>query len=130
MQELRTAEAAAGTAGLEEIFLKLTGGDGVKELILAARGRRDEHVSRAAPGSGGAKQRVYTQPAVLQLLSPKLADASAAAWLRRATRSAVLVMGFVGADLLAIVFGIIYRCWSYFRATPGVGDLLAGKLLG
>jgi ABC-2 type transport system ATP-binding protein len=36
MQELRS-EAAAGTAGLEEIFLKLTGGEGVKELIASLR---------------------------------------------------------------------------------------------
>lgn len=36
MSELRAA-AAAGTAGLEEIFLKLTGGEGVKELIASLR---------------------------------------------------------------------------------------------
>ena len=36
MQELR-AEAAAGTAGLEEIFLKLTGSENVKEIIASLR---------------------------------------------------------------------------------------------
>jgi ABC-2 type transport system ATP-binding protein len=36
MQELR-AEAAAGAAGLEEIFLKLTGSDDVKQVIAALR---------------------------------------------------------------------------------------------
>jgi len=36
MNELRE-EAAAGTAGLEEIFLKLTGSEGVKELVAALR---------------------------------------------------------------------------------------------
>jgi ABC-2 type transport system ATP-binding protein len=36
MAELRD-EAAAGTAGLEEIFLKLTGSEGVKELVEALR---------------------------------------------------------------------------------------------
>jgi ABC-2 type transport system ATP-binding protein len=36
MTELRSA-SAAGTAGLEEIFLKLTGGEGVKELIASLR---------------------------------------------------------------------------------------------
>jgi ABC-2 type transport system ATP-binding protein len=36
MQELR-AQAAAGTAGLEEIFLKLTGSEDVKEVIAALR---------------------------------------------------------------------------------------------
>jgi hypothetical protein len=36
MAELRS-EAAAGTAGLEEIFLKLTGDENVKELVAAIR---------------------------------------------------------------------------------------------
>ena len=36
MAELRS-EAAAGTAGLEEIFLKLTGGENVRELVAAIR---------------------------------------------------------------------------------------------
>jgi ABC-2 type transport system ATP-binding protein len=36
MQELRT-EAASGAAGLEEVFLKLTGSEGVKELIESLR---------------------------------------------------------------------------------------------
>jgi ABC-2 type transport system ATP-binding protein len=39
MQQLRT-EAAAGAAGLEEIFLKLTGVDGVADLITALRSAR------------------------------------------------------------------------------------------
>jgi ABC-2 type transport system ATP-binding protein len=39
MQELR-AEAAAGGAGLEEIFLKLTGGEDVQELVAALRSAR------------------------------------------------------------------------------------------
>ena len=36
MQELRD-EAAAGTAGLEEIFLKLTGGENVQEILASLR---------------------------------------------------------------------------------------------
>ncbi len=36
MDELR-AEAEAGAAGLEEIFLKLTGGEDVAELIASLR---------------------------------------------------------------------------------------------
>ncbi|HEX6307009.1 MAG TPA: ABC transporter ATP-binding protein [Longimicrobiales bacterium] len=36
MQDLR-AEAVAGTAGLEEIFLKLTGSENVKEIITSLR---------------------------------------------------------------------------------------------
>jgi ABC-2 type transport system permease protein len=70
----------------------------------------------------------FTQPSVLQLLSPK--------WRAARRRMAsegnafrVLVMGFVGLIFFSIVFGIIYRVLGHFRATPGVGDLLAGKLL-
>ena len=37
MEELR-AEAAAGAAGLEEVFLKLTASDGVARLVAALRG--------------------------------------------------------------------------------------------
>jgi ABC-2 type transport system ATP-binding protein len=37
MDELRS-EAAAGTAGLEEIFLRLTGGEDVSELVASLRG--------------------------------------------------------------------------------------------
>lgn len=37
MEELRR-EAEAGTAGLEEVFLKLTGGDEVAELVASLRG--------------------------------------------------------------------------------------------
>ena len=40
MADLRN-EAAAGTAGLEDIFLKLTGSEGVKELVAALRTRAD-----------------------------------------------------------------------------------------
>ncbi len=40
MAQLRE-EAAAGTAGLEEIFLKLTGSEGVKELVTALRTREE-----------------------------------------------------------------------------------------
>jgi ABC-2 type transport system ATP-binding protein len=39
MADLRR-EAASGAAGLEEIFLKLTGGHGVKELVAALRADR------------------------------------------------------------------------------------------
>jgi ABC-2 type transport system permease protein len=69
------------------------------------------------------------QPSVLHLLQPK--------WraMRRRMQSEstvfrALVMGFVGLAFFAIVFGIIYRVLGHFRAQPGIGDLLAGKLLG
>ena len=53
MDELR-AEAAAGAVGLEEVFLKLTAGDGGAARMVAAL--RDERAAGASPaaGSGGA----------------------------------------------------------------------------
>jgi ABC-2 type transport system permease protein len=70
----------------------------------------------------------FTQPTVLQLLSPKWR----AARRRMATEGnafRVVVMGLVGLIFFSIIFGIVYRVLGHFRATPGVGDLLAGKLL-
>jgi ABC-2 type transport system permease protein len=40
------------------------------------------------------------------------------------------VLGFVGLFFWAFIFGIIWRMLLYFRNTQGIGDLLAGKLLG
>ena len=42
----------------------------------------------------------------------------------------VLAMGFVAFIFFAIVFAIVYRVLGHFRTQPGLGDLLAGKLLG
>ncbi|MGD2068046.1 MAG: hypothetical protein PVI57_05130 [Gemmatimonadota bacterium] len=41
-----------------------------------------------------------------------------------------LLLAFVGLFFWAVIFGIIYRMLLYFRNTQGIGDLLAGKLLG
>jgi ABC-2 type transport system permease protein len=68
------------------------------------------------------------RPAVGLLLSPKWRAA-----VRRvgSEGSAVrfLVMGAVSLVFLMIVFGMVYRVLDHFRATPGIGDLLAAKLL-
>ena len=42
----------------------------------------------------------------------------------------VVMMGFVAFIFFAIVFAIVYRVLGHFRTQPGLGDLLAGKLLG
>jgi len=42
----------------------------------------------------------------------------------------VVVMGLVAFIFFAIVFAIVYRVLGHFRTQPGLGDLLAGKLLG
>ncbi len=40
------------------------------------------------------------------------------------------LIGFVGLFFWTFVFAVIYRMLLYFRNTQGIGDLLAGKLLG
>ncbi len=53
---------------------------------------------------------------------------------RRAAQGAslvrTLVLGGVGLIFWSAVFALVYRLLLYFRATPGIGDLLALKLLG
>jgi ABC-2 type transport system permease protein len=66
---------------------------------------------------------------VLDLLRPKWR----AAQRRMQSESnafRVLVMGFVAFVFFAIVFAIVYRVLGHFSTQPGLGDLLAGKLLG
>jgi ABC-2 type transport system permease protein len=41
-----------------------------------------------------------------------------------------LLLGFVGMFFWAFIFMVIFRMLLYFRGTQGIGDLLAGKLLG
>jgi ABC-2 type transport system permease protein len=69
-------------------------------------------------------------PGVLALLAPKLRSK----WNRTARREGGLVrLAFLGALALgfwALLFTLIYRMLLYFRGAEGIGDLLAGKLLG
>jgi ABC-2 type transport system permease protein len=46
------------------------------------------------------------------------------------TATRVLLLGSVGLVFWLMLFGIIYRMLRYFKATPGIGDILAVKLLG
>lgn len=51
----------------------------------------------------------------------------------RSARGRVLkgaLLGFVGLFFWTFVFAVIFRMLLYFRNTQGIGDLLAGKLLG
>ncbi len=41
-----------------------------------------------------------------------------------------MLLGFVGFFFWALIFAVIFRMLLYFRGTQGIGDLLAGKLLG
>ncbi|RMH21680.1 MAG: hypothetical protein D6701_02180, partial [Gemmatimonadetes bacterium] len=40
------------------------------------------------------------------------------------------LLGFVGVLFWAFIFGVIFRMLLYFRSAQGIGDALAGKLLG
>ncbi len=41
-----------------------------------------------------------------------------------------LFLGFAGLFFWGLIFAVIFRMLIYFRGTQGIGDLLAGKLLG
>jgi ABC-2 type transport system permease protein len=41
-----------------------------------------------------------------------------------------LLLGFVGVFFWALIFAVIFRMLLYFRGTQGIGNLLAGKLMG
>ncbi|HSG46932.1 MAG TPA: hypothetical protein VLA43_03855, partial [Longimicrobiales bacterium] len=66
----------------------------------------------------------------LWLLRPKLRIKANRA---RGTQGKLLkgaLLGFVGLFFWSFIFAVIYRMLIYFRGTQGIGDLLAGKLLG
>jgi ABC-2 type transport system permease protein len=69
------------------------------------------------------------QAGILDLYEPKWRAAR-----RRAADGAsitrTLVLGGVGLLFWSAVFALVYRMLVYFRATPGIGELLALKLLG
>lgn len=69
------------------------------------------------------------QASVLHLLAPKL-RIQRRRLAERGSFARTLVLGGTGALFWLIVFGISYRLLEYFRATPGMGEALAAKLLG
>src|SRR5690606_28292402 len=100
-----------------------TGGD-----LPEAHGQREREGHHHVAAFGMSTE-TLRQPSVIDLLRPKWRSAQR----RMASESSavrVLVMGFVALIFFAIVFAIVYRVLGHFRAQPGIGDLLAGKLLG
>jgi ABC-2 type transport system permease protein len=79
---------------------------------------------RPAPSPG------FVRPGLGILLGPKFRSK----WNRTSRREGGVVrLAFLGALALAfwgLLFTLIYRMLFYFRAAEGIGDLLAGKLLG
>ena len=64
------------------------------------------------------------------LLRPKLFAKLARAKKDQGRVFKAIVLGIVGLFFWGVIFGVIWRMLLYFRNTQGVGDLLAGKLLG
>ena len=77
--------------------------------------------------AGGAALR---RPGWLQLLGPKLRIKANRARTSQGRVFKALLLGFVGLFFWTFIFAVIYRMLLYFRGTQGIGDLLAGKLLG
>lgn len=69
-------------------------------------------------------------PDISTLLVPKVRGRLNRARTDRGRLFKGLVLGGVGAFFWAFVFAVIYRMLLYFRGTQGIGDVLAGKLLG
>ena len=72
---------------------------------------------------------IARQVGIIDLLRPKWRSAQRR-MQSESTALRVVVMGFTGFVFFSIVFAIIFRVLGHFRAQPGIGDLLAGKLLG
>ena len=64
------------------------------------------------------------------LLRPKLLTKLNRARTDEGRAFKAVVLGFVGFFFWAFIFAVIFRMLLYFRNTQGIGDLLAGKLLG
>lgn len=77
-------------------------------------------MSGPSPGDAG----------LLWLLWPKLKGKVNRIRTDEAKLFKALGLGFVGLFFWGFIFAIIWRMLLYFRNTQGIGDLLAGKLLG
>ncbi len=77
----------------------------------------------------GSPSTPWREAGVLHLVGPKWRIAQ-----RRMGESGsvarTMTLGTVGLVFWAVLFGLVYRMLGYFRSTAGIGDLLAGKLLG
>jgi len=69
-------------------------------------------------------------PGVFLLLGPKLRTKINRARSSEGRLFKGLLLGLVGIFFWSLIFAVIFRMLLYFRSTQGIGDLLAGKLLG
>jgi len=76
------------------------------------------------------EQEATLRAGVLWLLRPKLRSKLNRARTDEGRVFKAGLLGFVGLFFWTLIFAVIYRMLLYFRGTQGIGDLLAGKLLG
>ena len=69
-------------------------------------------------------------PGILWLLRPKFRAKLNRARTDEGRVFKAALLGLVGLFFWALIFAVIFRMLLYFRGTQGIGDLLAGKLLG
>jgi ABC-2 type transport system permease protein len=70
------------------------------------------------------------KPGLIWLVRPKVRSKINRAKTDESRVFKTLLLGFVGLFFWTFTFAVIYRMLLYFRGTQGIGDLLAGKLLG
>jgi len=73
---------------------------------------------------------VARRAGLLWLLRPKLRTKLNRARSDEGRVFKALLLGFAGLFFWSLIFAVIFRMLIYFRGTQGIGDLLAGKLLG
>jgi len=73
---------------------------------------------------------VTYRPGILWLLGPKLRTKVNRARTSEGRLFKAFLLGFMGLFFWSLIFAVIFRMLIYFRGTQGIGDLLAGKLLG
>src|SRR4051812_1428068 len=84
-----------------------------------------ENVSRAAPAER------LPDPSTGHLLIPKLLTARArAASGERGSTMRWIFLGIFGLGFWSFIYFMLFRLLKYFRNTPEIGSVLAGKLLG
>ncbi|HET9948477.1 MAG TPA: hypothetical protein VFQ22_06125 [Longimicrobiales bacterium] len=73
---------------------------------------------------------VARRPGLLWLLRPKIHTKINRARGAEGRVFKGLLLGFAALFFWSLIFAVIFRMLLYFRGTQGIGDLLAGKLLG
>lgn len=79
---------------------------------------------------GAATDAGVVRPGLLSLLRPKLRGKLNRSFREEGQVGRFAVLGGAALFFWILIFALIYRMLIYFRAAEGIGDLLAGKLLG